>query len=132
MINLVREAGAAEGQEVAILQDLQGPKIRIGVVQNDTVILNRGDRVILTPEKLAESTASRVHVNYDTLAEDVDMNGRILIDDGHIELEIVEINERDVVTEVVGGGPLRSRKGVNLPDIRTSTPSLRSEERRVG
>lgn len=128
MINLVREAGDAEGQEVAILQDLQGPKIRIGVVQNDNVILNRGDRVILTPEKLAESTASRVHVNYDTLAEDVDMNGRILIDDGHIELEIVEINGRDVVTEVVVGGPLRSRKGVNLPNIRTSTPSLTEKD----
>src|SRR5690625_2362230 len=69
MINLVREAGDAEGQEVAILQDLQGPKIRIGVVQNDNVILNRGDRVILTPEKLAESTASRVHVNYDRSEE---------------------------------------------------------------
>ena len=128
MIDLVREAASAEGQDVAILQDLQGPKIRIGAVEHDEVTLNRGDRVVLTPEKLAESTSSRVHVNYDTLVEDVDLSGRILIDDGHIELEIVDIIGRDVITEVVVGGPLRSRKGVNLPNIRTSTPSLTDKD----
>ncbi len=128
MMDLVREASAAENRDVAILLDLQGPKIRIGEVEQGSVLLRKGDRVILTTHALQESTSERVYVNYPTLGKDVDVNGRILIDDGLIELEVKEIREDEVDTEVIVGGPLRSRKGVNLPDIRTNTPSLTEKD----
>lgn len=130
MMDMVREASAREKIDVAILQDLQGPKIRIGEVRQGSVLLRTGDRVVLTSQEIPESSAERVWVNYPTLAEDVDVYGRILIDDGLLELEVKEINGSDVVTEVVVGGPLRSRKGVNLPDIRTTTASLTEKDLR--
>jgi pyruvate kinase len=129
MVETVREAADAEGREVAILQDLQGPKIRIGEIAG-SVELNRGDRVILTSEAMQFSRASRIFVNYDTLAEDVEVGRRILIDDGHIELLITDVENGEVGTEVVVGGPLSSRKGVNLPDIRTSTPAVTEKDLR--
>lgn len=128
MMDLVREASARENIEVALLQDLQGPKIRIGEVAQGSVLLDKGDEVILTSDEIQESTAERVYVNYPTLVEDVDQYGRILIDDGLLELEVKAIRGSDVVTEVVAGGPLRSRKGVNLPNIRTNTPSLTEKD----
>lgn len=130
MIETVREGADAEGRKVAVLQDLQGPKIRIGDVEQGGVLLHKGDQVVLTPHRMDESNAERVYVSYPTLSEDVDVDGRILIDDGLIELEIKAIRNDEVVTEVIVGGPLRSRKGVNLPDIRTNTPSLTEKDLR--
>lgn len=127
MIDLVREASDAERRVVSILQDLQGPKIRIGEVVQKTVTLEKGQEVVLTPHP-EPSTSSRIFVNYDTLAEDVEIGGKILIDDGHLELLIKSINGREVLTEVLVGGPLSSRKGVNLPDIRTNTPALTEKD----
>ena len=126
----VREAAGAEGREVPILQDLQGPKIRVGPMRNGGVPIQRGERVVLTTEPLAESGGERVYVNYPTLAADVEPGNRILLDDGLLELKILEAGGTEVVTEVITGGPLRSRKGVNLPDIRTSTPSLTEKDLR--
>jgi pyruvate kinase len=130
MIDLVREASDAEGKDVAILQDLQGPKIRIGETAEGGIHLTPGERVVLTSEALRYSTASRIFVNYDTLAEDVDVGRKILIDDGHLELRITDIRNGEVETEVLVGGRLTSRKGVNLPDIRTSTPALTDKDLR--
>lgn len=126
-IRTVREAARTEGEVVTILQDLQGPKIRVGTVQDDSVMLRKGMEVTVT-SKPVESTSDRVYIDYDTLAQDAEVGGRILIDDGLLELRITEIANGDLRAEVREGGPLRSRKGVNLPNIRTSTPSLTEKD----
>ena len=128
-IRMVREAANEQGRVVPILQDLQGPKIRVGTVKDDCVFISEGDTLTLTNKPLAIGTTERVRIDYDTLADDADVGGRILLDDGLLELEITDITTSgDVVTRVVEGGPLRSRKGVNLPNIRTSTPSLTEKD----
>ncbi len=124
LIEYVREAADLEEKVVPILQDLQGPKIRIGRIKNGGVLIHKGQRLVLTTEPMEYGTRERVQINYATLPEDTAPGGRILIDDGLLELEVVSVNENDVVTDVIVGGPLRSRKGVNLPNIRTSTPAL--------
>ncbi|GIV57422.1 MAG: pyruvate kinase [Bacteroidetes bacterium] len=128
VIEYVREEAARAGRVVPILQDLQGPKIRIGNVRDGAVLLHEGQTLVLTTEPLEESTAERVYVNYPTLAQDTEVGGHILLDDGQLELEIIEKREHEVVTRVIVGGLLRSRKGVNLPNIRTSTPALTEKD----
>ena len=127
-IRRVREADKAEGRHVAILQDLQGPKIRVGEMQGGSVLLHEGEEVVITTTPLEEGTAERVYVDYETLPEDAEVGGRILLDDGLLELEITGIQNGELTTRVVEGGPLRSRKGVNLPNIRTSTPSMTEKD----
>ncbi len=126
----VRKAAEELGKTVSILQDLQGPKIRIGMVKGGGVLLKQGQELRLTSQKMEESTNEKVFVSYEGLCDDLSVGGRILIDDGLLELKVREIRGDEVITEVVVGGPLRSRKGVNLPDIRTSTPSLTDKDRR--
>jgi len=128
VVEHIREEAVRQGRAVSILQDLQGPKIRVGSMQNGGVLLHKGQRVVLTAIPLEESTNERIFVSYDSLAQDVKPGGRILIDDGLLELEVLETHQQEVLTEVVVGGPLRSRKGVNLPNIRTSTPSLTEKD----
>ena len=122
---LVREEARRAGRHIPILQDLQGPKIRVGVMKDGGVLIHKGQRLILTSQDVGEGTAERAHISYTALADDVQPGGRILMDDGLLELKVTEVQSNgDVYTEVVVGGPLRSRKGVNLPHIRTSRPSL--------
>lgn len=128
LIGHVRAAADQAGRVVPILQDLQGPKIRVGLMRNGGVLLHKGQRLVLTTQPLEESGSERVYVSYPTLAEDVEPGNRILLDDGLLELQILETGDQEVLTEVVVGGPLRSRKGVNLPDIRTSTPSVTEKD----
>jgi pyruvate kinase len=123
-IDLVREAATATGRTVAVMQDLQGPKIRVGRMPAKGIPLEAGQRLVLTSRVVPPSEGSLVHIDYPTLADDVTEGSVILLDDGRLELRILEVQERDVVTEVVVGGTLHSRKGVNLPNIRTSTPAL--------
>ncbi len=126
-IRTVREVARAEGEVVTILQDLQGPKIRVGEVQDGSAMLRKGKEITVTTEQV-ESTSDCVYIDYETLAQDAEVGGRILIDDGLLELEITEVKNGNLRAEVREGGPLRSRKGVNLPNIRTSTPSLTEKD----
>lgn len=128
MIGIVREEAQAAGRVVPVLQDLQGPKIRLGQVQDDGVLVHEGNALVLTSAPVAEGDAARVHVSYDALAEEVNEGNRILLDDGHLELVVTRIDGLDVHTEVVVGGPLRSRKGVNLPKLKTARPSLTDKD----
>jgi pyruvate kinase len=127
-IQRVRDAAQAEGRNVTILQDLQGPKIRVGEMEGGSVLLREGQDLVITTEPIEEGTSERVYVDYATLPQDADVGGRILLDDGLLELEIKQISNGEILTEVVEGGPLRSRKGVNLPNIRTSTPSMTEKD----
>ena len=128
MIEIVREEAGAAGRIVPVLQDLQGPKIRLGLVQDGGVLIHKGNALVLTSEAVEAGTAERVHVSYDALAEEVVEGNRILLDDGHLELVVTRIDGLDVWTEVVVGGPLRSRKGVNLPQLRSARPSLTDKD----
>ncbi|MFB6278435.1 MAG: pyruvate kinase [Salinibacter sp.] len=127
-VQTVRDAAKAEGKVVTILQDLQGPKIRVGEVRNGCVMLQEGDEVAVTTDSMDESTADRIFIDYDSLSRDARQGERILIDDGLLELEVTDTRDSELITTVVEGGPLRSRKGVNLPDIQTSTPPMTEKD----
>jgi pyruvate kinase len=127
-VERVREAAQAEGTVVTILQDLQGPKIRVGEVQNGSVLLSEGQEVVVTTEGPVESTSDRIFIDYESLVRDAREGERILIDDGLLELEVTGRGDAELRATVVEGGPLRSRKGVNLPDIRTSTPPMTEKD----
>ncbi len=127
-ILLVRSIASDMRVDIAILQDLQGPKIRVGDVENGAMLLHKGSHLILTTDETTYSDEKRVFVSYPTLPEDVEIGGRILLDDGLLELKVLDTTNRDVLTEVVVAGPLRSRKGVNLPHLRSSMPALTEKD----
>ncbi len=128
MIQIVREEAKSAGRIVPILQDLQGPKIRLGLVKDGGVLIHQGEALTLTAAPVAEGDARRVHVSYDALADEVSEGNRILLDDGHLELVVTKVDGGEVHTEVVVGGPLRSRKGVNLPKLKSARPSLTKKD----
>lgn len=113
---------------VAILADLQGPKIRIGEVENGVVILHDGDHLTITTHE-SICTASLLYISYPSFPMDVKPGEFILLDDGKLMLKIDSTNYRDeVLATVVHGGPLSSHKGVNLPDTVISLPSLTEKD----
>lgn len=128
MIEVVREEAKAAGRIVPVLQDLQGPKIRLGLVKEGGVLVHQGDPLTLTSAPVEEGDGDRVHVSYDPLAEEVSEGNRILLDDGHLELVVTRVDGLDVRTEVVVGGVLKSRKGVNLPKLKSARPSLTDKD----
>src|SRR3989337_3553015 len=126
VITAVRELNEELGSTVSLLQDLQGPKIRVQEVQPDTV-LDRGQELVITTRQLL-GNKDVVSTSYISLPKDVKYGDMILIDDGKIELKVKEVRETEVVTEVVYGGPLKSRKGINLPFTKVSAPSLTEKD----
>ena len=131
LIETIRAVSRDRGKDVAILQDLQGPKIRIGKIKNGGTLLHEGARLVLTPEQLEIGKAKRMYISHDTIASDVEVGGRILLDDGRIELQVEAIDGGDVVTRVIVGGPIWSKKGVNLPNMQsTASSSLTAKDER--
>jgi len=126
VINHVRELNEELGTKIALLQDLQGPKIRVNEMQPD-VVIERGQELIITTRELL-GNREIVSTSYKTLPKDVKIGDMILIDDGKLELKVTEIRDTDVVTEVVYGGSLKSRKGINLPFTKVSAPSLTEKD----
>jgi pyruvate kinase len=115
-ITLIRAASAAVGRRVAIMADLPGPKMRIGELAGDRVVLAPGAPLVLTTEPIA-GTAGRVSVSFEPLPRVVKPGDAIYLNDGYVQLEVRSIAGRDVTTVVTVGGELRSRKGLNLPGI---------------
>ncbi|MBT1705487.1 pyruvate kinase [Chryseosolibacter indicus] len=126
VIKAVRELNEELGCRVSLLQDLQGPKIRVQEVQPDTVI-ERGQELTITTKQLL-GNAQIVSTSYTLLPNDVNIGDMILVDDGKIELKVKSVKGIDVVTEVVYGGPLKSRKGINLPFTKVTAPSLTEKD----
>ena len=126
VITAVRELNQELGTTVSLLQDLQGPKIRVQEMQPDTVI-ERGQELIITTRQLLGNNEI-CSTSYTNLPNDVKFGDMILVDDGKIELKVKEVRDTDVVTEVVYGGPLKSRKGINLPFTKVSAPSLTEKD----
>lgn len=126
-IEMVRELNEELGTNVALLQDLQGPKIRIGRVENDGVPIQPGQQLIITTEDIL-GTSQKVSTIYTGLVNDVKPGDSILIDDGNIELKTIKVVGNEVYTEVVHGELLKSRKGINLPNSNVSAPSLTEKD----
>jgi len=112
---------------VAIMGDLQGPRIRVGEFQDGQVALVKGQKVAITADE-SPGDAGRISVNYPSFARDLRVGHRVLIDDGAIELVVVGRSKQIVHCRVVTGGVLRSHKGVNLPDTQVSAPSLTDKD----
>lgn len=130
LISIVREQANVLGLNVSVLMDLQGPKIRIGEIPDGPVYLEKGDFVELTGHPIEKSTSERLYIDYASLSEDVSIGKKVLIDDGNLELVVSELRGDVVVAEVLIGGIVTSRKGVNLPNIRTTIPSLTEKDLR--
>lgn len=129
IINIINEVNDELDTNICILQDLQGPKIRIGLVENDNVKINAGDKLIITTKEMI-GNANKVSTTYQLLSNDVKVGNVILIDDGNLQFRVKSINGSDVTTEVLYGGTLKSKKGINLPDTKISTPSLTEKDRK--
>ncbi len=126
----VRQINKEHNLNVAILVDLQGPKIRIGEVRDNMEVLESGREVEIT-NKECVSTFKKLYVNYTQLPKEVEAGDAILIDDGKIELKVISTNRRDTIkAKVINGGKISSNKGVNLPDTKTSIPALTEKDRK--
>jgi len=127
-IKLIRRLNQVNGTNVAILADLQGPKLRIGEVENNAVELVSGNTFCFVSERCI-GNAEKAYMSYASLAADVKVGEQILVDDGKIRLEVLGTNGKDEVrTRVINGGILSSRKGINLPDTEVSLPSLSEKD----
>ena len=128
IIDHIRNINKNEPYNIAILGDLQGPKLRVGDLEGGKIELNPGDEIIFTTEKIV-GTKEKVYVSYKSLAADVKINERIFLDDGKMEVKVKEIlNEKEVVVKVSLGGILLPKKGVNLPDSALTMPSLTEKD----
>lgn len=126
-VETIREINQELGQSVGILGDLQGPKLRVGVVKEGSY-LNPGDILTFTNEKI-EGDSEKVYMTYQKFPQDVKVGERILIDDGKLVLEVTETNNIDTVkAKTIQGGPLSSKKGVNLPNTNVSLPALTEKD----
>jgi len=123
----VREAVRQTGVETAILQDLQGPKIRIGTLRVPSIDLKTGERLVITTEPV-EGGPGRVPTTYEGLPKDVHAGADLLLDDGKIRLRVQDVKGTDVICEVVVGGILSAHKGINLPGVAVSAPSFTEKD----
>ncbi|WP_151089299.1 pyruvate kinase [Hymenobacter baengnokdamensis] len=129
VINTVRRLNKDLRTNVGLLQDLQGPKIRLGEVEGGGVEIKRGDKIKLVCGEKEISTATRLSTIYLGLARDVKPGDMILIDDGKIELKVLATDrDHEVDVEVVYGGLVKPRKGINLPDSEVSAPSMTEKD----
>jgi pyruvate kinase len=126
-IQEVRALARELGRDPAILLDLQGPKIRLGRFENGAATLEKGSRFRLTTEEVL-GTAERASTTYPEFARDVRPGDRVLLADGSVELRVLSSNGQEAVCEVVTGGPISDRKGINLPGVNVSTPSLTKKD----
>lgn len=127
MIELIRKVSAGAGRQTSIVADIQGPKIRLGEVYG-TVVLKKGQEFRLTTDE-AIGNERRASTPFHALPSEVHPGDRILINDGLVELEVREVFEGSVVTRVVNGGPIGSKKGMNFPDTELSIPAITEKDR---
>jgi pyruvate kinase len=129
VVKTIRELNEETGLNVAILADLQGPKIRIHEVENNGIELINESEILISTEKVL-GTPERISINYEGLPQDVNPGERILLDDGKLALEVVETNGiNEIKAKVIHGGILSSKKGVNFPNTKISMPSLTEKDK---
>ena len=127
-VKMIRDLNEEFGFNASILADLQGPKLRVGVMKGE-VIVNEGDEIIFATGERFEGTKERVYMTYDKFPQDANPGERVLLDDGKLIFEVVSTDGKsEVLTRVIQGGPLRSKKGVNLPNTTISQPALTEKD----
>ena len=127
-IDIIRSLNDEFGYNTSILADLQGPKLRVGVMKED-VVVNPGDIITFQTSEDVPGTSERVYMNYKEFPRDVNPGEKILLDDGKLMFEALETNgTTEVVCKVIQGGPLKSKKGVNLPNTKVSLPALTEKD----
>jgi pyruvate kinase len=128
VIDHIRKINKTQPVNIAILGDLQGPKLRVGELEEGRIQLVEGEDIIFTTEKLV-GTKEKVYVSYKNLAQDVEVGERIFLDDGKMEVQVKKIlNEKEVLVSITIGGGLLPKKGVNLPDSKLTMPSLTEKD----
>jgi len=132
-VRLVREAARKLNRHIAIFQDLQGPKIRLGQLEGDFLDVATGEALVLTTDDRVGGVhdgVKKIAIDHRRLHEEVQPRDRILIDDGLFELIVERIEGSEIVTRVINGGRLKPRKGVNLPNIKLSISAITDKDRR--
>jgi len=127
VFNRIRKLAKKNGIPIAIMQDLCGPKIRLGEIKDSPMILENGRKIALTGEKV-ECTNEKLHVSYPHLAHDLKVGEPVLFDDGIIQLEVEDIKGADVICRVLVGGEVSSHKGVNLPGSKLRVSALTEKD----
>lgn len=128
--NRVRQINQEHNLNIAILVDLQGPKIRIGQVRDNMEVLEK-DQIIEITNKECVSTFKRIYISYSPLPKEVEPGDAILIDDGKLELKVISTNRKDLIkAKVITGGKISNNKGVNLPDTKTTVPALTDKDKK--
>lgn len=125
----IQEINEELDTNICVLQDLQGPKIRIGMMENDGAMIIPGQELVISTEDVL-GTSTMVSTSYKPMATDVVPGDLILIDDGKLELKVLSSDGKNVTTVVIHGGMLKSRKGINLPHTEISAPSLTEKDRK--
>jgi pyruvate kinase len=126
--HLIRESASTLDEHIAIFADLCGPKIRAGKFKNGSIFINAGDRVVVTTRDIL-GEKNLIPCQYAALSDDVTTGDRILLDDGKFELKVIEKNGQEITCEVIYGGELKNNKGINLPGVNVSCPSLTEKDR---
>jgi pyruvate kinase len=128
IIEFIRTINTTEPYNISILGDLQGPKLRVGEIENNALVVKEGDILTFVNEKCV-GTMEKIYVSYPNLAGDVKLGNKIMIDDGKIEVQVKEITKKgDVKVMVTLGGIISSKKGINLPDTKISLPALTDKD----
>ena len=127
-INKVKKINEKLGTNVALMLDTKGPEIRLGEVENNKALLIQGEDFILTTDEVL-GTEKRVSVTYKEITKDVKVGTTILLDDGLIGLHVKEVTNNEVICKILNTGTIKSKKGVNIPGIKLSLPSLTARDK---
>ena len=128
-INIIKELRHELQKPVAILLDTKGPEIRTGTLPPEGQKLERGSTIVLSPEEYDEKK-KRVPISYENLYMDMGQNKIVLIDDGHIELELISIEGKDLVCRALNPGVIKSKKGINIPGAELKLPSMSEKDKK--
>ncbi|RNC84630.1 MAG: pyruvate kinase [Balneola sp.] len=126
-IKYIRKTARENDYSIAVLMDLQGPKIRVGQMKDDGQVLTEGEIVSITGEEV-EGTSTLIPIDYKNLVKEAEVGNRILLDDGLLELEVTGKKGSVLEAKVIVGGLLKPRKGVNLPNVKVSIPALTEKD----
>ncbi len=128
VIEIIRAVAQKIGYSLPILMDLQGPKIRVGQMKDGAQTITANAYVTLTPDTSVEGTSEVIPIDYPTLAKDARPGDTILLDDGLFEFRVIKVEDTKVTAQVINGGLLKSRKGVNLPGVKLSIPATSDKD----
>lgn len=122
-IELIREVEDDTGKTIGIMMDTRGPEVRLGPLKEGKALLKEGDNITLTTDEI-EGDNECVSISYKSITNDIKVGSTILVDDGLLEFKVVEVSDKEIKCEVINGGMLGSRKGVNIPGASLNLPAL--------